>query len=200
MAKSNQSLGDMVRQEAIKVTASEVETTPTENQSKSQSQETETPSSSTRRKTLTKADLEALNTELKSALETAHEHKKTLQEQVLNLQTELVDKDKKINQLQEEFEQTDLKGKFEQATKTVLQLSEKNTQLIQEIETFKQENQALKAKLEELEKPAQVKPAQIQRKLPTQKVGKPHMVPRPEHAQTQPESVSDDFSQSTWLL
>ncbi|EAW36074.1 hypothetical protein [Lyngbya sp. PCC 8106] len=199
------SLGDMVKQEAQKVSDSDVQTVEAEivnsaevpeqedTETSSTSEATETPTM--RRKNPTKADLEvqiteltSQITELTSSLETSRENERTIQEKVLNLQSEVEEKSKFIAQLQKELKENDVKEELEKAQKAAFQLSETNSQLIEELEKLKNENQELKEKKE-------------QKVKPDKKAHLPQLIHRPEHVTNQPKTSSnDDFSQSTWLL
>lgn len=214
MAKQR-SLGDMVKQEAQKVSDSDVQTVEAEvvnsaevpeqedPEKSSTSEATETPTMP--RKNPTKADLEvqiteltSQITELTSSLETSRENERTIQEKVLHLQSEVEEKSKFIAQLQEELKDNDVKKELEKAQKAAFQLSETNSQLIEEMEKLKTENQELKKLKAESQ---ELKVQKEQKVKPDKKAHLPQLIHRPEHVQNQPKpSSNDDFSQSTWLL
>ncbi|MDY7023442.1 MAG: hypothetical protein SWJ54_19160, partial [Cyanobacteriota bacterium] len=150
---------------------------------------------STRRKNPTKADLEVQVTELttqitklNSTLEKSQNNERTLQKKVLVLQSEIEEKSKLIAQLQEDIKCNDLTDELEKAQKTALQLSEKNSELLEELELLKKENQELREQREQYSKPE------------SKKSSLPQLYHRPDHVENQPQISSDDFSQSTWLL
>ncbi|MEL7038871.1 MAG: hypothetical protein AAFO04_25170 [Cyanobacteria bacterium J06592_8] len=198
------SLSDVVKQEAQKVNETEaqpVEATVVDSNEVSELKAIENSSisdvteTSTRRKSPTKADLEVKITELtdritelQSTLETFQNNERTLQEKVLGLQSEIEEKGTFIAQLQEDIKRNDLTDELEKAQKTALQLSEKNSELLEELETLKKENQELKEKQKQQSKPG------------LKKTNLPQIHQRPEHVENQPQTSSNDFSQSTWLL
>ncbi|MGL5081630.1 MAG: hypothetical protein ACRC8A_09090 [Microcoleaceae cyanobacterium] len=192
---SRRSIKDLVRQETQKPSESEpLETAPPEispsettdaqlqtppaiNQ-KSAQKSTSSSRTSTTRRVPTKADLEALVKQLTSDLATAHGVEQKFQEQVLELQAELDEKNQLVTHLKDEIEQVDLESKQQDAQEAALQLSQlsqantqrveemegnlqdakdaalqisqANVRLAQEIEDLKQENATLKLNLQEL--------------------------------------------------
>ena len=121
---------------------------------------------SARRSTLTKAQLEATVAELRAALEKAKQnsdqaeafadlkdsleesHKKEsyLQQQIVDLQSELQQQKESLQKIQKDIEKSEkLKIELEQAKKAAIQLAAANEKLTQEVDTLKKENEGLKA-------------------------------------------------------
>lgn len=170
---NKKSLGDIVREEVQKPQQ------PIE--SVTESPPPPTSASSTRRKNPTKADLEQMISELKSTLEEAQDNECTLQEKVMELQAVLQDKDELISELKHNLEQIQLlQQELEEAQNTALQLSEANTQLVEQLDGGKTASTTLQ--------PHQPQATQL-----------PQLIQRPQHALTQP-GGDEDFANNTWLL
>jgi len=76
----------------------------------------------------TKADLEATVAELKEALYKAQSRENSLQQQIIDLQSNLQTQNKLVQDAQKELEQVNvLKAEFEQAKELILKLSETNS-------------------------------------------------------------------------
>jgi chromosome segregation ATPase len=139
-------LADVLREEAQKPSNSEgndmaetnskqpleLGTAPSKTES---AQETPQPSGSganstasrARRTGPTKAELEATVTELKEALQAAHQTETSLQEQVASLEAVLSDQKELVQGLQAELKQVgQVKGELQQAKEMILQLSKTN--------------------------------------------------------------------------
>ncbi|MBD2485414.1 hypothetical protein [Planktothrix sp. FACHB-1365] len=176
-------LSDMVRQEAEKGSTAEVEIVTDDSGVKVQA--TASPANSG-----VQPNLEEKIIELKTALETAQNQERSLQEKVLQLQAELDDKNQFIDRMKTEIQEADLKGKLQKAQEAALQLSEANSKLIDELKSLKEENESLKQAL------------QPKAQLPQSKAivkPKTQIIPRPYSSPSQPVS-NEDFSSSTWLL
>lgn len=177
-------LSDMVRQETEKSSTAEVEIVPDESVVVTES--TASPTTSA-----IESDLEEQIVDLKTTLETVQNQERSLQEKILQLQSELDEKNKFIDEIKTEIQAADLKGKLQKAQDAALQLSEVNSKLIEELKTLKQENESLKTSLESK--------AQL---LPPQAIEKPkayQLSRRPYSCTSQP-VYGEDFSDSTWLL
>ncbi|MGC9526179.1 MAG: hypothetical protein ACP5D7_11645 [Limnospira sp.] len=131
---------------------------------------------SRRRETELQVEIKEFKCELKSASQSD----RRLEKEVDGLKAELAEKERAIATLKEQVKASDLKQQLEEAQATALHLSETNTHLLEEIKQLQEENEDLRAESHP-------------------HYPKPHLVPRPDHATTQPLN-NEDFSQSTWLL
>lgn len=115
----------------------------------------------------TKAELQAIVTELTASLALAHQTVESQQQQIAELQSELDIQRASVADLQSELDKqttsvTDLqkkldraqhkKNEFEEAKKAALQLADANSKLIQEIEALNKEKKPVKQKEKELVK------------------------------------------------
>ena len=116
----------------------------------------------------TKAELQAIVTELTTSLALAHQTVDSLQQQIVDLESELDIQKASVADLQSELHKqttsvSDLqkkldraqqkKNEFEEAKKAALQLADANSKLIEEIETMKKEKEPVKQKEKEPAKP-----------------------------------------------
>jgi len=106
------------------------------------------PSAAARAKRLgppTKADLEMTVAELSEALQSAHGRENFLQQQLANLQLDLQEQKRLVQNLQAALEQAEqLKVEFEQAKEVILKLTEANSKKSPEVKTARQEEQGFK--------------------------------------------------------
>lgn len=90
--------------------------------------------------TSAKADLELTITELKAALEQAHQKESSQQQQIAELQSKLDEQKTILKQLQQNLEQAkSLKVELEETKKAALQLAEANSKLMQEVNAVKKQ-------------------------------------------------------------
>ncbi|MCL1462999.1 hypothetical protein [Argonema galeatum] len=149
----------------------------------------------------TTAELEATIVELKAALEQAsqlelaHQHEGSLQQQVIELQSELTEQKNLVHKLQKDLKQVDkLKADLEQTKKEALQLADANSKLIEEMNALKKETKDIKTSITAITPitPAPITPAPITPiyKPIERKIGK-----------MAPEGTKEpDFAVNTWLL
>lgn len=162
---------------------------------------------SARRSPLTKAQLEATVTELRAALEKAKQNAENaetfadlkdsleesqkkesyLQQQIVDLQSDLQHQKESIHKMQKDIENREkLKTELEQAKNAAIQLAAANEKLTQEVNTLKKENKTLKEKENETLK------AQEHKELEQY-----HIPERPIQKETDKPA---DFAKNSWLL
>lgn len=101
----------------------------------------------------TKAELEKTVTELQQVLQENQQEKNELQQQIADLQSDLHEQKTLVQKLQAELKQaSQIKADFEQAKKVILQLSEVNSKITQEVNTLKEENEGPKSQKSALKK------------------------------------------------
>ena len=129
----------------------------------------------------TKAELEATIAELKAALaqsqklEIAQQHEVSLQQQVIDLQSELSQQRELVAKLKKDLEEVNsLKSELKKTKEDALQLAEANSKLIEENNLFKKAKEEITSRT--------YKPIE-------RKIGK-----------NTESSNSDDFANKTWLL
>lgn len=184
MARKQQSISDLIQEEAQKLTpnsavdeaAIEVTSVPVAEQTTSAEAElpTETAeSTSAKRNTPTKADLEATITDLKTTLEKNQATEKALQKQIKDLQSALSKHQAAVESLTKELEET---------KQTALQLAQANSQLIEENKALQQPQQSI------------VKQSKAYNPIDYRKSHR-----SPERLPDMPAETKDDFAANTWL-
>ncbi|MGF1491770.1 MAG: hypothetical protein ACFBSC_04815 [Microcoleaceae cyanobacterium] len=143
-----------------------------------------------------KTVLQSQVSELKSELSDKEKRVSSLENQVGYLTTELDTKDRLIADLKkDQASQSNLAEKLREAEKAALKLTQKNADLVEEIELFKQQTSDPQPQVETETSTSQIPLQSSVVRVPHQ----PHLITRPQHATHQPENV-EDFSRSTWLL
>ena len=157
----------------------------------------------------TTAELEATIVELKAALEQAsqlelaHQHEGSLQQQVIDLQSELTEQKNLVHKLQKDLKQVDkLKADLEQTKKEALQLADANSKLIEEMNALKKETKDIKTSITAIA-PAPITPARITpaplTPTPITPIYKPIERKIGKRA-TEESKEPADFAVNTWLL
>lgn len=189
------SLSDLIQEEAQKFTPTADESA-IEVTAEAVTEDTETPAdsskqipepSATKRTNPTKADLEVTIKELQTSLAASQAHEKTLEQQIVELQSALAEQQTSVERLTKELYD---------AKKTILQLAEANSQLIEESQTLKQEQEASKAAKQQAQVAIQKQPEPKSYK-PVLSYRKSHRTP--EQMPVQQSEAQDDFSANTWL-
>ncbi|MFB2837487.1 hypothetical protein [Floridanema evergladense] len=226
MAKKDNSIPDLIRQEAQKGTNSEDKTV-----NNNENEIIDVPAveaievevtpvvdevividkTSEKRTTNTKAELETTVTQLQAALDTAKENEVTWQKEVEELRSHLIKSQQ--NEAKLEKEMTDLRSELDSQKKLLKQQEqklEKTNQMKKELDEAKQTslqlanaNSAIEEEVKQLRKQLedlQPKPAP----LPTKPAPLPVKQIRKEgkhlHFPSQKTDNSDDFASNTWLL
>lgn len=143
---SRKNLSDLVREELQKPAEADP-SSQTEPQTEDNSAET----SAARTKRLTKADLEVMIQELQAGLKAAEAKETSLQQQIVELQQALEQRDvpAPVAEIDAAGVSEKLKAELETAKQDALLLAEANEKLNQEIKALKQDNHELKAQLEQ---------------------------------------------------
>lgn len=90
--------------------------------------------------------LKATVTEVKELMQETHRKENSLDQQFVDLQSDLQDQKTLVQKLQADLDQVNqLKADLEQAKKVILQLAEVNSKLTQEVDTLKKENEGFKS-------------------------------------------------------
>lgn len=90
--------------------------------------------------------LKATVTEVKELMQETHRKENSLDQQFVDLQSDLQDQKTLVQKLQADLDQVNqLKAELEQAKKVILQLAEVNSKLTQEVDTLKKENEGFKS-------------------------------------------------------
>ncbi|MBH8573446.1 hypothetical protein I8752_10550 [Nostocaceae cyanobacterium CENA369] len=168
---------------AIEVAAVEVaEDTSEAEESPTQTQEL----TSNRRTNPTKADLEVTIKELKETLEQSQKNEKTLQQQITELKSAASEQKASTQRLTKELDD---------AKKTVLQLAEANSKLIEENNLLKQEKENKSSTIQVKENKSSS--IQVKEKYNPVAYRKSHRIA--EKMPEQPADTNDDFANNTWL-
>jgi chromosome segregation ATPase len=168
---------------AIEVAAVEVaEDTSEAEESPTQTQEL----TSNRRTNPTKADLEVTIKELKETLEQSQKNEKTLQQQITELKSAASEQKASTQRLTKELDD---------AKKTVLQLAEANSKLIEENNLLKQEKENKSSSIQVKENKSSS--IQVKEKYNPVAYRKSHRIA--EKLPEQPADTNDDFANNTWL-
>jgi uncharacterized coiled-coil DUF342 family protein len=128
--------------------------------------------------------------DLKDSLEESQIKESYLQQQIVDLQSELQHQKEFLHKMQKDLENSEkLKTELEQAKKAAIQLAAANEKLTQEVDTLKKENEGLKAQghqeLEQYHIPE--RPIQEQYHIPERPIQKEADNP-------------GDFAKNSWLL
>lgn len=90
--------------------------------------------------------LKATVTEVKELMQETHRKENSLDQQFVDLQSDLQAQKTLVQKLQADLDQVNqLKAELEQAKKVILQLAEVNSKLTQEVDTLRKENEGFKS-------------------------------------------------------
>lgn len=133
-------IGDLLREEVQKSLEPEAENVQNGGESAQESPEP-------------KIELETTVTDLRESLQEAQQRENSLQQQIADLQSDLQEQKTLVEKLEADIQRTNrLKAELEQARKVILQLSEANSKLTEEVNTLRKENEGLRSQKSSLNK------------------------------------------------
>lgn len=98
-------------------------------------------------------ELETTMTDVTELLPEAQRRENSVQQQITDLQSDLQEQKTLVQNLQADFEQANqLKAELEQAKKVILQLTEVNSKLTEEVNTLRKENEGFRSQKSGLKK------------------------------------------------